>query len=326
MNEEKIGVISALNQGYVIVLRAFWVMLIPIALDSFFWLGPRLSIEPLFTRFITLVSRTASLGAVTPPNFDEARRMLSEVSAQFNLFALLATDIINRRILPLPTLKAFELPEPNATHIEPSAAVITLDNALGVMVVAALLLGIGVLIGMVYMTLIADQVRAGQTPPQPLPRRIALNWLRMLGFVVVTWGALLIGLAPLSLVFGLISLIHVALGFMVLLAAWLMLFWAILFLWFVAYAISIEDTGFWRAMWHSAMVVQRNLMSTLGLILLGNILVAGMGVVWQQLEAFVWGNIAGIIGNAFIGSGLVAGSFVFYQNRYRLWKADRSKT
>jgi hypothetical protein len=323
MNIEKIGVLNALNQGYLIVARALWVILIPVALDLYFWLGPRLSIEPLFVRLIELMAPSAALAPAFQQNFDAQRRVLSEVGAQFNLFSLLATDFATGRILPVPTLKAFERLDPTTAQAQPVQAVITLNDVVIVALVAITLLVIGLLIGVAYMTLIADCVRADGTTLSPLPKRIVVYWLRVVGFIGVIWFSALIVGFPFSLMFGLAMFIHATLGTLVLLVGWTIIFWIIFFLWFVSYAIIIGNVGVARAVWHSINVVQRNLLPTLGLIVLSYMLVAGMNLLWQQFEAFTWGNVVGIVGNAFIGSGLVAGSFVFFQNRYQLWQANK---
>ena len=46
------GVIDTLTAGYSVVNRSPWVLLIPILLDVFLWLGPQISLAPVVDRAI----------------------------------------------------------------------------------------------------------------------------------------------------------------------------------------------------------------------------------------------------------------------------------
>jgi hypothetical protein len=325
MNTPKIGVIQALGIGYESVVRALWVVLIPIGLDLFFWLGPRLSIRTLFDRAIAFMASAGPPGPDFQQNLDDVRGLLSDVSSSLNLFSLLATDFMGIRVLPVPSLKAFELPGESA-YAAPAGAVsiIPLDSPLLVAGLALLLLAVGLLMGVAYLSLIADRVRSIRGQTQPLPKRVLLTWVRLLLFVLAIslfYGVLSV---PFLIAFGMASLVHIALGMLVLIAGWTISFWILLYLWFVAYAIVMDDVGVFRAAWNSANVVQRNLLSTFGFIVLTNLIVSGMVVIWQSFEGSALGTFVAIVGNAFIGSGLVAAAFVFYQDRLRAWHALKS--
>ena len=62
MNKPKLGIIQILSLGYESVVRAAWVLLIPVLLDIFFWLGPRLSIRTLFERLVVVLARNGPPG------------------------------------------------------------------------------------------------------------------------------------------------------------------------------------------------------------------------------------------------------------------------
>jgi len=178
------SVFNALGLGYEVVARALWVLIVPIALDFFFWLGPHISIHTLFERLIIAMGQTA-LDPEMQQNFDDLRRVLSEVGNNVNLFSLLATDFMGLRLLPTPTLKAFELPQTSEQAVAQvgGANLIVLDNPAFVLLVGLALLAVGLLIGAFFMTLIADRVRAHGGALPPLLRRVLLAW-RKLGLCV----------------------------------------------------------------------------------------------------------------------------------------------
>lgn len=320
MNNRKIGIVQALGLGYESVVRSIWVVLIPIGLDLFFWLGPHLSIQSLFER---LIADMAAASQSTPDfvqNLDEMRAALTAVGSSVNLFSLLATRFMGIQVLPIPSLKAFELPA-DLGGLPPTVAgpVVPIDGALPVLLVSALLLAVGLLIGVTYLTLIADRIRGSQAA-RPLPQRIIRDWLWLLLFVVLLTVASFFASIPFLLVAVIAYAFFPAVGALIMIAGLTVGYWILLYLWFVSYALVMDDIGILRAIWYSANVVQRNLFPTFGLVVLSYIIVQGMLVVWQILEVNGFGSLLAIAGNAFIGSGLVAASFFWYQDRLRAWQ------
>lgn len=321
MNRSKLGVIDALGLGFELVLRSLWVVAIPIALDLFFWLGPRLSVRPFFELLVRFMAANAGATQGLPANSEEIQRFVSQVGASFNLFGLLATDFLGTRFLPVPVVKAFVMADADApgTAVVGNPPVITLDNLAIVLLAAAVLLLIGLLIGALYLTLIADRLRPAEGQ-RPLGKRImaAWFWFVCLGLAVLA-AYVFVGI-PFSLVFGLVSLFSGTLATMVLMLGWLVGIWVVLYAWFVVYAIVLGDTDLVHAFWWSINVVQRNLNSVLGLILLSVLIMGGLSIVWGWLETSWLGSLAAIAGNAYIGSGLAAAAFLFFQNRLAFWQ------
>ena len=326
MNRPKMGVVNALGLGFEAVLRALWVLLLPLALDVFFWLGPHSSIHTLFERLIVVMGQT-TLPEDSQQNWDEVRRFLSDVGNNFNLFGLLATDFAGLRLLPIPSLKAFELPESGEQVLAQvgQANLIVLESASQALGVAMLLLLLGMLIGALFLTLIADRVRPVRPDVRSLPRRVLSSWLRMLLFVALLFGIYLVLGVPFLLVMTLVWLVNEALGLLLVLLGWTATFWLLFFLTFVTYAIVLDYEGVLQAAWHSANVVRRNLLSTFWLLLVSNLIVAGTAIIWQNFESSAPGNVLAIVGNAFIGSGLVAATFFFYQDRYQAWRESSGR-
>ena len=48
------SLVETISQGFGAVNRRLWVLAIPFALDLFYWLGPRLSVQPLIDQFARL--------------------------------------------------------------------------------------------------------------------------------------------------------------------------------------------------------------------------------------------------------------------------------
>jgi hypothetical protein len=61
----------------------------------------------------------------------------------------------------------------------------------------------------------------------------------------------------------------------------------------------------------------------MGLIFLIATLMIGLGMMWLQASLGSWIALLGIGGNAFVSTGLMAATFVFFQDRYRYWQEIR---
>jgi hypothetical protein len=89
---------------------------------------------------------------------------------------------------------------------------------------------------------------------------------------------------------------------------------------FIVAALAVNGVSIWRAIWNSFNVVLRNYWPTLGLFILINLIGGGLTILWQQLSTGSWLTFVGIVGNAYVGTGLVTASFLFYRDRYTRWQ------
>ena len=109
-----------------------------------------------------------------------------------------------------------------------------------------------------------------------------------------------------------------------LLIGWLML-WLYFMLYFVLAALVTDGVGLGQAMWRSFNVVSRNFWSTLGLVILTTVILAGFGFIWQRLAPQSPGGTAvAIVGNALLLTGLTAARLLFYKDRSARWLAAQA--
>jgi hypothetical protein len=96
------------------------------------------------------------------------------------------------------------------------------------------------------------------------------------------------------------------------------LLFASVHLFFAVDAIFISNAGPLSAIQRSVGMVRRNLWPSVALILLTWLILAGMARVWDILATSLqspYGVVLGILGNAYIASGLIAAGMVFYSQR-----------
>jgi hypothetical protein len=92
-------------------------------------------------------------------------------------------------------------------------------------------------------------------------------------------------------------------------------FWMLVYLFFLVDAVVIGGYGPLRAAKSSLLVVRQSLWSALGFVCLTLFISLGMQLVWGLLARQSWGLPVAILGNAYVSSGLIAASLLFYRNR-----------
>lgn len=314
MEESRIGVIDSLSAGLNLVAERVWVIAIPVLLDLWYWLGPQLSIQPLFERIQQILIQSTSAMTEAPFDVEAATEMLDLIGQQFNLFSLLSASLMG-----VPSLLAGGSPT--------SAGMIQLRSWLALAGAAAFLVVVGIAIGSLYFTFIVQGVGQRSDDPRTLLRRTGLLWLRVLGLILLV---LFFGVAlfvPFAFLIGLLTMLSGGVASILMGLFYVSLIWIAIYLYFAVDAMALNDVGPLRAVWNSANVVVRNFWSALGLVILIFLLSQGLALIWQRLgEVHPVGMVVGITGHAFIGSGLVAASLLFYRDRYRRWQEVKTQT
>lgn len=318
------GVIDTLSAGYQAVNRRPGLIAIPLLLDLFLWLGPRLSIAPLIRHALTLydlLMQQALAGATISPEqvsqlqaaSAQVRQMAEQSATGFNLFSLLASGRLG-----VPSLLASV--SPKAGFWSPPVA--TMDNGLVFLGLALVLLLAGLLVGALYLGAIVQGVRDDRFAPALLLRQVGRCWVRVVAYLALIVGLIFLLGAPFAFVLGLATLFSPLLGSFLLGLAWVIGIWAAIYLFFALAAIFVSEVGPLQAIWHSFNIVRFNLWSTLGLIIVISVIGLGMPLLWEMFVGNPWGVLAGIAGNAYIGTGLAAASLIFYRDRYAYWQAQ----
>jgi len=317
--------IAILIEGYATLNRRLWVLVVPIGLDLFLWLGPRLIVRQFAAAILGILSSeqgmNPSLGALWGAQFDPA--LLSRWGEQTNLFQLLAAPL-----LPVP-LPGFSIPListllPNLSNPAwPGFTPQAWDPPAGLVAgpLPLAILAVGLLLGAFYQLPLADCVRGSNESGVRMLRRVPRAWWRMLALTamgLLAGGAFLV----LSALFtGVATVIHPSLGGLVVYVVLALILFALLFLYFTPQALLLSWVPPLRAVHYSVQVVRHSFWSSVGFVLLVWLVRAGTGSLWQYLSAHPLGMLASIMANAYITTGLAAASLIFYRERLRDWLA-----
>jgi hypothetical protein len=188
---------------------------------------------------------------------------------------------------------------------------------------------LGILLAAIYFKSVVVGLANGEPGRQGFIGGVANTWLQGVLYILLLVLLAFMLSIPMSIFVALLTVISPSLGMASMGVLLMLLSWTFLgimiLLSFVMDAVVWDDIGVLQGVVRSLRVVMRNFWSTFGLILLSNILVAGFGVIWERMAHSLVGVTVGILGNAYIGTGVIAASLLFYRDRYDRLLAELEK-
>ncbi len=298
------GVFATIAAGFDLITKHLWLLLLPVILDVFYWLGPRLRFQDLIEELL----------AVLPAEADilDVGSQLMQVAPRTNLFTTLTVQLIG-----VPALIVGQAPE--KTPISSQVIDIsTWSSWLGLFVLFSI---IGLFLTAFLYTLIVYAINK-QTPDGEIvnagqwAKRVGTSWLRLIGLLLIFLLIVFIIYIPLITISTILFMINGTLGSIVLLAGPLILIWIVIFLFLAPFGIVLNSRPVFRAVFESMRLVQTYLPSALLLVL--TVLLAGTILDWLlfAVENGTWLTFFNIIGHAFVSTSLIAAIFIYYRDRY----------
>jgi hypothetical protein len=348
-----LGVIDSLGKGFQAVARHWWLILIPVLLDSFLWLGPRASVAELAQRtWQVLEVDTSQVSSQDVADLMTGlQTAVKEVIPRYNAFTMLRVGALGvpslivwagaqlnspsmYEALWISFLGLTDMPDLMVSVSDPSflhAVVWQLRSGWGLLLASLLLSGGGIAIGSFYLASISHNLRGENDDWAFWPRVWKLGGRFLLFWVLRAALLVLLGV-PMLAIFSVLSLLSPGLAVLFSTVVLGMGTWLSFYGVFFTASLVMNNSSVWRAIWNSVSVVLRNFWSTLWLFVLINLIGGGLTILWQQLTTGSWWTWIAIAGNAYVGTSLVAGSLLFYQDRYNRWQqaiaellASRSK-
>jgi hypothetical protein len=306
-----LGIIEALSAGLDAVLRHPWLLLIPVLLDVFLWVGPRLQAPALYRSFEPTLRQLTTELSSSEARFaaQELGKAIERFFTQYNLFAwlsagLIGVPVINGGIDATLKLVTGSLP-----------IVWQVDSFDGYLLVFALFTTIGLFISALFWSMLGDYVRGEAFHTARWLRQSFELWKKLLLLLIVVAGLVLLSIFPLSMVMFTLSVFSAGLASLIPLLAMGVAAWIILVCVFTPHGLALYHMTLSRAVNTSTLIVRANFSQTVGLAVIALAISIGTGLIWEGLAADSWLRLVAMAGSAIIGTGLIMASLVFYQNR-----------
>ena len=302
--------IKSLRSGFDAIANHVAVIIIPVFLDLLLWLGPHVQIKKLLLGVIETITTSPSWdSAQTDALLGENLEVVQQTAVQLNLMT-------NLRAYPVgvPSLMAGLLP------IEvPGGSPLFIDMANFWLIIGVVLLlylaGLG--IGSLYFALIA-QAATGSAIKL---RQAIQDWPRAMLQVLSLTAALLIVLivisVPTSCIISVIAWGGISLGQLAIFMFLGALLWLGFPLIFTPHGIFAKHNNVLVALQNSVRVTRMTLPSTSLFFLAILVISQGLDILWRVPAEDSWLMLVGVAGHAFVTSGLLAATFVYYRDADR---------
>ena len=301
------GIIASLRAGFDSVSSHVGLILLPLALDAFLWLGPRLSADELLRPFLRLVFDRMRLGvdAAEIDQFVRGQAEILEWLQNFNLFSLLT----KLQIFPIgiSSLSAETLPVKTPFGMQAVLPVGSLPVMLGI---SGVLILVGLIGGGLYYRRVAGttlgQEESGISSSRAIFQTFALTLMWIVGLMMVSM--------PILFVLFILLLINPALVNGAVFVMLILSFWLIVPLFFSPHGIFVRrQNALYSAI--SSLQMTRFTLPMSGMFVLSVFLLSrGLNYLWSVPPNDSWMLLVGIAGHAFISTALLAASFVYYRD------------
>jgi hypothetical protein len=302
------GVVGSLKSGFDIVASNLLAILLPLGLDVFLWLGPRLHIDRLFKPVIDEIPQYASnsgLSAADVLAVQETYKTIVIRIEQYNLLSVIRTfpvGIFSLMSGKMPSDTPFGTP--TIFHV---GSLPTLILWVGLLTV------FGWLAGSLFFRWVASVVT---DPAQPGEVNFASSILQTI-LLSIIWITLLfiIGIPAMS-VLTLIVASSPLLAQGILLITGLLSMWFVVPVFFTPHGIFLQRQNAFVSI-YSSFRMARFTLPTSSLFVISVILISfGLNYLWNIPASDSWMTLVGIVGHAFITTSLLAASYIYYRDMH----------
>jgi hypothetical protein len=302
--------IKSLRAGFDAIANHVAVIIIPVLLDMLLWLGPHVQIKKLVLDLVETITTSSSWNSSqTGALLGENLEVVQQTAMRLNLMTSLRAYPVG-----VPSLMAGQLP------IEmPGGSPIFFDAANFWVIIAVVLIlylfGLG--IGSLYFALVA-QAAVGSSVKW---RQAFSDWPRAMLQVLSLTSALLIVLVvisvPTSCIISLIAWGGISLGQLAIFMFLGAVLWLGFPLIFTPHGIFANHSNVLVALRNSVRITRMTLPSTSLFFLAILVISEGLDILWRVPAENSWLMLVGVAGHAFITTGLLAATFVYYRDADR---------
>ena len=300
-------VLKSIRSGFDAITKHLVLLLFPLGLDLLLWFGPRLQIRSLID---TLILEMNDVSQMFPADFasiiQEGKDIWLVAGERINLLVAL-------RSLPVGifSLLGSMLPINNPLGSPLSWDVPSLGGAF-LLTLLIFLIGLG--LGGLYFSAVRQAAIFDEVKWQPILRewpRVSLQSLLLSAiWAILFLGVLVIGSCAAT---GM-TLFSLSLGQVVIVLFGIVCFWLLFPLFFSPHGIYSQGEKAWRSLLSSVRLTNLTFMRTSMFIVLAIFVNQGLNMVWQVAPVDSWLMVISIIGHAFVTTGMLSASFVYYQD------------
>ncbi len=301
------GVIGSLKAGFDAVSSHVLLILMPLVVDLFLWLGPRLSVGKVLTPLYDLMFEQARRSLTSPDDlkrFASFQDIFDQGLQRFNLVSLVSK--LQTFPVGISSLLAKTMPADNPLGQNN----IQISSPLALLGYMFLLIVVGWVVGGLYFRWVSGTVLGQNDPKISLLRAIIQTFILSL----VWFMAMMVVSMPVMFVLTVLMLINPLLASGALFIFVMLSFWIIVPLFFVHHGIFVKGQNAFNSILASFRMTRFTLPTSGMFVFSAFILSTGLDYLWSVPKSNSWMTLVGIGGHAFITTALLAASFVYYRD------------
>ena len=318
-------VIDAISAGFNLITKHLYLLLFPLSLDLFLWLGPKLRIVKLveanLIQWFDFSEKYFSQNT-NSVMIESAKNQILEFLHSFNLFSALNTFPIGVPTLINNTTVIFNN---DMGNIELKSFWTFLLLVIGLSLA-------GLIFGIIFFRETSKTVMTTDQTTSPHHYSIIHQGINVLALVIIL-GCILFALFFILLFFtSIISLISVTLGQLLLMTGLVALAWIAIPAFYCCHDIFLHNQIFYKSFIRAYQIMGfhyryqisgREMLfifpKSIVFTMTALILYQGLNLVWRIPDPSSWLTLVGIVGHAFISSALLSASFIYF-NQLDTWQ------
>jgi hypothetical protein len=304
------NVLKSIRNGFDAITKHLVLLLFPVGIDLVLWFAPHLQLKTLIEGLILEMNEVS---AMLPADFSDVMEAGQEIwliaAERINLFLVLRSVPVGIFSLltsvlpikhPLGTPVFWDVPSPG------EAILIS---------VGIFLIGLGlasIYFSSVRQAALFDEVKWGKVMrdwPRTSLQSLLLSFIWLILFLAI----LIVGSCAATGV----TFFSITLGQVVIILFGIVSFWLIFPLFFSPHGIFSQGEKAWKSLIDSIRFTNLTFMRTSLFIIVAIMVNQGLNIVWQIPPEDSWLMVISIIGHAFVTTGMLAASFVYYQDMIR---------
>jgi hypothetical protein len=283
-------------------------IVIPLLLDVFLWLGPHLSVEKLLGPIYRVAFEQARLSLAAPEDANrliQIQTIFNEALQHFNVVSLVTR--LQTFPVGISSLMAKIMPMESPLGQQ---NILSVPSGWLLLVYMFLLVLIGWVAGGLYFRWVSGTVLGENAEGISLLRAVLQTLL-----LSIIWLMVLIAISiPIMILLTMLMLISPALASGVAFVLLVFSFWLIVPLYFTPHGIFIRRQNAFSSIYTSLRMARFTLPTSSMFVFSVFILSTGLNYLWMVPSSDSWMLVIGIAGHAFITTALLAASFVYYRD------------
>jgi hypothetical protein len=296
------GIINSIKVGFDIIATHIWAILLPLLLNLFLWLGPRLRMDALFNSMKTDVISIWTASNIPAEDIKRAMDLYENTIPRINLFWIFHTIPIGISSLFLPQ-KISQTPLGDPANLQVSA-----ESLLVWIFFLALCGWIG---GGMYFRSVAWLSMDNKDVPLMSVSHAILQTI----LISLSWIFLFIVFAiPVLLILAVVLQFSTTIANLLILFLCIASMWLIVPLFFWPHGVFMKQQNVITSILSSVQLMRFSLPTSSMFVLTVFLLAFGLNFLWSIPSEDSWMMLLGIFGQSFVATALLAASFVYYRD------------